>query len=368
MDGTFSMIFVSKVFGRSQLTFDLLDQSIETDELKMLLRKHATAFTEDEITEIGEYYYAGKSGGSVPFDRFVEAIDRVVQRQDSKGEELDDSGNPLRLGNCGNEFLFYKPHGNYTSQDLDIKLTHVEPEGFRDRMALNAVKAVRFGFDKATGWTYKQITQEMVLQRVIYLETIAAVPGMVAAIVRHFRSLRNFQRDGGMMQMFLDEANNERMHLLSFVRLRDPGLLFRAAVIAGQFGFGTAFLAAYAISPKFCHRFVGYIEEEACTTYTKIIEAIENAPDNDKLAEWRTQRAPAIARSYWKLGEAGTVLDLMYVVRADEAEHRDVNHICSNMREGDQNPISNTEEKLNSMLLKYAKDLMDRSPEKKAAA
>jgi threonyl-tRNA synthetase len=136
-------------------------------------------------------------------------------------------------------------------------------------LALNTAKSIRFIFDKATGWEYDNLTKSVILHRVIYLETIAAVPGMVAAIVRHFQSLRTMKRDGGMMQMFLDEANNERMHLLSFVRLKDPNRLFRAAVIAGQAGFGSVFLLGYMISPKFCHRFVGYIEEEACTTYSR---------------------------------------------------------------------------------------------------
>ena len=73
-------------------------------------------------------------------------------------------------------------------------------------------------------------------------------------------------------------------------------------------------------------RFVGYVEEEACSTYTKIIDAIEKAPEGSELASWRTEKAPKIAIAYWHLGKEGTVLDLMKAVRADEAEHRDVNH------------------------------------------
>lgn len=105
----------------------------------------------------------------------------------------------------------------------------------------------------------------------------------------------------------------------------------------------------------------------ACATYTRIIEAIEGAEDGTDLAEWRTKAAPRIARSYWKLGEEGTVLDLMYAVRADEAEHRDVNHICSSMEEGEQNPVSNTELHLNTMLLRYVRDIMDKTPEQQVA-
>ena len=82
------------------------------------------------------------------------------------------------------------------------------------------------------------------------------------------------------------------------------------------------FLTAYILSPKFCHRLVGYVEEEACSTYTKIIKAIETAPEGSELAAWRTEKPPKIAAAYWKLGTEGTVLDLMKAVRADEAEHR----------------------------------------------
>ena len=338
---------------------------LDSEELKQLLRKHNDAFTEDEIVEIGELFYAGKTGGSVSFERFVEAIDKLVHMDELSTEDDDHphkETNPLGVGSCANEYIFIHNH-HYKPEDLDIKLTHTEPQNFRDRLAFSAVKGVRFLFDRATGWNSGSITPDKVLNRAIYLETIAAVPGMVAAIVRHFRSLRTMQRDGGMMQMFLDEANNERMHLLSFVRMKDPGMMFRAAVVGGQVGFGSAFLLTYALSPKFCHRFVGYIEEEACATYTKILEEIGSAPEGTDLAKWRTQKAPKIARSYWKLGENGTVLDMVAAVRADEAEHRDVNHLCSTMEDGMVNPVSNTEQKLNTMLVKYVRDLMERTSE-----
>jgi Alternative oxidase len=180
---------------------------LDTDELKNLLRKHKNVFTEEEIVEIGELFYAGKSGGSVSFSRFVEAIDRVAQLQQQHDTRRDQVGNPLDLGTCGNEYLFYKSHSNYSKEDLEsVNMTHLEPKTIRDRLALAAVKLVRKVFDQATGWTYGDITKDKVLNRTIFLETVAAVPGMVAAIVRHFRSLRRMERDGGMMQMFLDEA------------------------------------------------------------------------------------------------------------------------------------------------------------------
>ncbi len=36
--------------------------------------------------------------------------------------------------------------------------------------------------------------------------------------------------------------------------------------------FVTMFWIAYAISPRFCHRFVGYLEEEAVSTYTHCLK------------------------------------------------------------------------------------------------
>jgi len=338
------------------------DGRIDADDLTNLLKRHQSAFTDDEIVEFSELFYAGKAGASMSVPEFIQTLDRVASN--------DGTGNhshPILDGNCSAEYIYRKNHASYTPEDLDIELTHQEPETFSDRAAFQAVKIVRGIFDTGTGWSNEKIvTPEKILNRVIFLETVAAVPGMVAAVTRHFRSLRRMERDGGLMHLFLEEANNERMHLLSFIKMKDPVMLFRGAVIFSQFGFGTAFLLAYMASPKFCHRFVGYIEEEACHTYTKIVGAIEEAPNGSDLAAWRTEHAPAIAKAYWKLGETGTVLDLVYAVRADEAEHRDVNHACSDLPELNggpkaMNPFHDPDTKVNELLRKYVKDMMTRN-------
>ncbi|CAJ1957961.1 unnamed protein product [Cylindrotheca closterium] len=335
------------------------DGRLDADELSELLKKHHSEFTNEEIMEARDMFYAGRAGGSISFADFIEVLDKIAAEN-----KLD---HPILNGSCSAEYIYRKNH-HYTNEELQIELTHVPPQNMRDKLAYNAVKAVRGGFDMATGWQSKGITKDMVMQRVIFLETIAAVPGFVAAIVRHFKSLRRMERDGGLLQLFLEEANNERMHLLSFIKMKNPGKLFRGAVIVSQFGFGTAFLTSYAISPKFCHRFVGYVEEEACSTYTKIIDAIEKAPEGSELAEWRTEKAPSIAVGYWELGEHGTVLDLMYAVRADEAEHRDVNHVATELKLGQTNPYNDPEMKLSIALRKYVQDVMSRDDDTKVTA
>jgi len=331
------------------------DGRMDSEELKTLLRKHKNVFREAEILEIAEIFYAGNAGKSIPFDKLIEAIDEILSKP--KGERT--RVNPLGVGNCSAEYYYDLNHHQWRKEELDIELTHVQPKTLSDKLALNAVKLVRFGFDSATGWN-NEITQQKVLQRVIFLETIAAVPGMTAAIIRHFSSLRYMERDGGLINMFLEEATNERMHLLTFVTMKDPSYLFRAAVIGSQFAFGTGFLLAYIMSPTFCHRFVGYVEEEACSTYTKIIQAIEDAPDGTDLAMWKTEKAPKIAVAYWHLGEDGTILDLMKAVRADEAEHRDVNHSVVEMKSGDVNPRYDPSLKLDQALKTYVRDMMTR--------
>lgn len=336
------------------------DGRLDADELVELLKKHNSAISDDEILQARELFYAGRAGQSLRFEEFIEMLDNIVTK--------NKADHPILNGNCSAEYIYRKSHAKYSEEELNIDLTHLPPETARDRLAYNAVKGVRFFFDNMTGWNNKAITKDKVLQRVIFLETIAAVPGFIAAIVRHFKSLRRMERDGGLLHLFLEEANNERMHLLSFIKMKNPGMFFRASVVVSQFGFGSAFLASYMMSPKFCHRFVGYVEEEACSTYTKIIDAIETAPEGSELAEWRTQVAPTIALGYWELGEKGTVLDLMYAVRADEAEHRDVNHATSELALGKTNPYTDPEMKVSMILRKYVKDIMARDEKLSPAA
>ncbi len=53
-------------------------------------------------------------------------------------------------------------------------------------------------------------------------------------MLRHLRSLRRMDRDHGWIHTLLEEAENERMHLLTFLKLRQPGPIFRLSVILTQ--------------------------------------------------------------------------------------------------------------------------------------
>ncbi len=188
---------------------------------------------------------------------------------------------------------------------------HHKPVGLSDHFALGVTKLLRFCADTFFAKRYGH--------RAIVLETIAAVPGMVGATVTHLTSLRRMVDDDGWIRILLEEAENERMHLMTFVNIAQPNLFERLVIMLVQWVFYVGFFILYLISKKTAHRIVGYFEEEAVVSYSLYLKEIdagrsENVP------------APAIAKHYWKMAPDATLRDVILVVRADEAHHRDVNH------------------------------------------
>jgi ubiquinol oxidase len=130
------------------------------------------------------------------------------------------------------------------------------------------------------------------------------------------------------IESLLEEAYNERMHLLTFLKMAEPGRFMKFMVLAAQGVFSNAFFLAYLVSPRTCHRFVGFLEEEAVMTYTHCIHDIEAG----RLPTWSKLDAPEIAIRYWNMPEGHRKMrDLLLYVRADEAKHREVNHTLGNL-------------------------------------
>lgn len=191
---------------------------------------------------------------------------------------------------------------------------HHQPRGGRDHLALIATRVLRFGADTLFAKRYGH--------RAIVLETVAAVPGMVGATLTHLRCLRRLVDDQGWIHCLLDEAENERMHLMTFVALARPTAFERVVILFAQWLFYLGFFALYLVSARTAHRLVGYFEEEAVLSYTLYLAEID-AGRTPNVA------APAIARAYWKLADDATLRDVVLAVRQDEAGHRDVNHAMS---------------------------------------
>ncbi len=208
---------------------------------------------------------------------------------------------------------------------------------FGDKVAHGTVKLLRYSsltlflvdaklivgrrvFDFATGYKAKPIPDAVLAQRplpvaelrqkglllsdkswllrIILLESIAGVPGMVGGTLRHLRSLRllasqiaiflsiggaDGSRDG-MADGSIPSWRRQRTSgctscmynllpeidpadgLSTFMTISQPTLLTRALVLAAQGTFYNAFFLMYLCSPKMAHRFVGALEEEAVRT------------------------------------------------------------------------------------------------------
>lgn len=201
-----------------------------------------------------------------------------------------------------------------------IAAVHHSPRGFSDRFALALTKLMRFAADTFFAKRYGH--------RAIVLETVAAVPGMVGGTIQHLNSLRRMIDDDGWIRTLMEEAENERMHLMTFVAIAKPTLFERLVVMFAQWVFYVGFFLLYLISSRTAHRVVGYFEEEAVLSYTLYLQEID-AGRSPNVA------APEVARHYWKLADNATLRDVVMVVRADEAHHRDINHGFSSKLAGE---------------------------------
>jgi ubiquinol oxidase len=91
-------------------------------------------------------------------------------------------------------------------------------------------------------------------------------------------------------------------------------------------------------SPRTCHRFVGYLEEEAVITYSRCLDDMKNG----YLPKWSDKNfeIPHLAKDYWHLPYNASMEDLILAIRADEAGHRHVNHTLAGLEARDKNPFT----------------------------
>ncbi len=206
-------------------------------------------------------------------------------------------------------------NANSQSTTEDPLASHHTPANLSDRIAFRLTKMLRFCADTFFAKRYGH--------RAVILETVAGVPGMVAGMLRHMRSLRRMEDDHGWIRTLLDEAENERMHLMTFIEIAKPNWFERLLILIAQGVFFSGFLLLYIISGKTAHRLVGYFEEEAVYSYTCYLQEV----DNGTVANIP---APQVAIDYWNLVADARLREVIVAVRADEAGHRDVNHDFAN--------------------------------------
>lgn len=198
---------------------------------------------------------------------------------------------------------------------------HHPPRTLSDRIAYRAVKMLRFTADGLFGRRYRH--------RTIVLETIAAVPGMVAATLLHLKCLRLMIDDRGWIRTLLNEAETQRAHLMVFVAIDRPSLFERLSVLLAQGFFYNVHFLIYLFSPRTAHRIVGYFAEDAVRGYGQYLEEIRNGRQENP-------PAPAQAIAYWNLPLDARLTDVIRAMQEDEAIHRDINHSFADALEGGQ--------------------------------
>jgi len=156
--------------------------------------------------------------------------------------------------------------------------------------------------------------------RAVVLETIAGVPGMVAGMWLHLKSLRQMKTGyGPIIRELLAEAENERMHLMFFIEITQPNLFERLLVLFAQAVFWVFYFVMYVLFPRTAHKMVAYFEEEAVRSYTNYLEMIKNN-------QLPNPPAPQLAIDYYGMQKSAKLSDMIKYVRADEEHHSKVNH------------------------------------------
>lgn len=156
------------------------------------------------------------------------------------------------------------------------------------------------------------------IKRAIFLESVASVPGLVCSNLHHLRCLRRLQPNEWIKPL-VDEAENERMHLLAVYSYAPLSIIQKLFIRILQISFVTLFSFLFVFTPRTSHRLVGFLEEHAVHSYTQMIRRI----DDGKLIN---PPATTLTKEYWGLPDDATLRDALLVIRADEADHRLVNH------------------------------------------
>ncbi len=214
-----------------------------------------------------------------------------------------------------------------------------KPIEFSDYIMKGAMTVLYHTFNFVTGYKHVDPSPGSIIWRLIILESFAGVPGFMGAAFRHFKSLRTLEHDHGMIFTLLEEAENERMHLLTCMDVFNASIITRTLVVAAQLSMTPALILTYIIKPAAVHRFVGYLEETAVSTYTNIVNHVEK-PGTQLNRAWKDMPAPEIAINYWQLPEGERKwIDALKRMLADEAHHRDVNHTLASLPKGSKNPF-----------------------------
>ena len=169
----------------------------------------------------------------------------------------------------------YCTHCPFFLFEYVLMCNFIRPNTISDKIIHSTIYGLYHTFNFITGYRAIDPPVKAIEWRLITLESIAGVPGFIAAAFRHFRSLRTLRRDHGWIPTLLEEAENERMHLLICLNTFKANFATRLLVVTAQTIMALLLATIYLLNSSAMHRFVGYLEETACKTYLNIIDHIE---------------------------------------------------------------------------------------------
>lgn len=210
-------------------------------------------------------------------------------------------------------------------ESLGPKSLHFEPKCMGDRFVevlvntLFATMNVVFPTKGRTGH----------FKHAVCLETVAAIPGLLAVQNRTYQALRTIRGDANWVSSLFEERENEYVHM-NIIKAALPSLgseiritaFDKAKIMAVHFGSRFLMGTLYKISPRLEHRFVGYVEEKAVVTYSAFLADI----DAGKVPNFP---APRLGKMYYHLPEDATMRDVILRIRGDEWMHSFYNHFLA---------------------------------------
>ncbi|CAK78737.1 unnamed protein product (macronuclear) [Paramecium tetraurelia] len=123
---------------------------------------------------------------------------------------------------------------------------------------------------------------------------------------RHLRSLRRMKIDQGWIHTLLEEAENERIHLLTFLKIK------KTLIIIQNWG-----SFSYLVIP-----------------ISSVLKSVIGLLDTWKMwqdgsppiHQWTLRKANHHSIEYWGLEDDATLFDVVKGIRKDEEHHKDINH------------------------------------------
>ena len=200
------------------------------------------------------------------------------------------------------------------------------PKIFSDFVALYIAKTFRF--------SAKKVFAKYFIYYLLFLETFARSSSAAASQWIHLKCLQKVKYDRDWIKILTNQAENERIHLITIIEIIQPKLFVRLLIIFGQITYQILYLFLYIIFPRTAHRFIGYSREESARDYNNYLEHLENDVSLNI-------NASQISIKHWNLDSKAKLIDVVKLISKDKMNHATINHKVADTIDEDKNNTKN---------------------------